>query len=316
MAQNHAKFLSISVRNSDSFANQPRLETHSTLNTVNTIPSIGEQLRNERERKGLSIEDIAHSTRIHADTVLNLEADDYSSFASTTYAKSFLKKYAAHLEVDASEALEQFASDATSPIVGGANYIRSVAGAIEPVERISGLRDSGNFAQVAAEPKQRTTPRNGGPPIMLSLFLVVLLAAIGVLIKIGHGAKTPEDAWSNFSETFGVGDTSDSAETKDSVTAAEVKNSPGTRIAPAAPLTRSVIPKPEPSGGHDLDDFVPGTAPFSKASAPLAQATSTESNTASITKSIRATPIAKPVVLPTADADPEENAEDGDDSAE
>jgi cytoskeletal protein RodZ len=275
---------------------------------ANTIQSIGERLRDERKKQGLSIEDVAHATRIHADTLLNLEADDYSAFASITYAKSFLKKYSSHLGVDASEALEQFANDATSPIVGGANYIRSVVDAIEPLERISGFRGGGNFAQVADEPsKRKASSQNGGPPIILGMFLLVLLAAIAVLIIVGNGADTIDDAKRNLSETFGIGEKSDDAETKNSTSAAEVKNRPGTRIAPAAPLTRSVNPKPEPQENHDLDRFAPGGAPFSTSAPPLAQARPNEKKTPPVAKPIRANPIvATPVVLPDEGAEQEE----------
>ena len=61
--------------------------------------TIGERLREAREQKSLSIEDVAHATRIHANTLRGLEDDDYSGFASTTYAKSFLNLYARHLEI-------------------------------------------------------------------------------------------------------------------------------------------------------------------------------------------------------------------------
>lgn len=261
--------------------------------------SIGERLRDERKKQGQSIEDVAHATRIHSNTVLGLEADDYSGFASTTYAKSFLKKYAGHLGVDASDALAQFSSDATSPIVGGANYIRSVADAIEPVERISGLSDSGNFAHVGSEPSQKSRRNNGPPPIALGLFLVVLLAAIAVLIKIGYQAETPEDAWKNLQELTG-GDDNGEAEAKGSITAGEVDASPGTRISPAAPLTQPAKPIPAPQVNDDPQAPIAGPS----INKPLAQA--------NVKKPIRATPIvAKPVVFPT-EGDDEKKVDEND----
>ncbi|MCP5551604.1 MAG: helix-turn-helix domain-containing protein [Akkermansiaceae bacterium] len=51
--------------------------------------TIGVRLRNARRAKGQSIEDVSHATRIHANYIRGLEHDDYSGFASTTYAKSF-----------------------------------------------------------------------------------------------------------------------------------------------------------------------------------------------------------------------------------
>ena len=274
--------------------------------------SIGERLRDERKKQGLSIEDVSHATRIHADTVLGLEEDDYSGFASTTYAKSFLKKYANHLGVDASDALAQFSSDATSPIVGGANYIRSVADAIEPVERISGLSDSGHFAHVGSEPSQpRRRGNNGSHPIALGMFLVVLLAAITVLIIIGKDAETPDEALQNLKKLTG-GEDSGEAEAHSSISAAEVDARPGTRISPAAPLTRPSKPKAPAEEVSNNDPQPPFVGPPLK---PLAQANIQKPTAVPVAKPIRATPVvAKPVKLPTEDGD--ENTGDEDNGAE
>jgi cytoskeletal protein RodZ len=269
--------------------------------------SIGERLHDERKRQRLSIEDVAHATRIHANTVLGLEADDYSGFASTTYAKSFLKKYASHLGVDASDALAQFSSDATSPIVGGANYIRSVADAIEPVERISGLSDSGHFAHVGSEPGNRSRRNNGGRgghPVVLGMFLMVLLAAITVLIIIGKDAETPDEALQNLKKLTG-GDDSGEADTKSSISAGEVDARPGMRVSPAAPMTRPAKPeKPTPVAIDDPQEPFPG--PPIK---PLAQA-NVQKPAIPVAKPIRATPIlVTPVVLPV---EGEEKVDEGD----
>lgn len=70
--------------------------------------SIGQKLATARKRRDLTIEDIAHVTRIHWDTLRRLEADDYSSFANFTYAKSFLSMYSRYLGLDMSDYLKEF----------------------------------------------------------------------------------------------------------------------------------------------------------------------------------------------------------------
>ena len=72
--------------------------------------SIGKQLKQARLRRGWSIEDIVHETRIPEDNVRKLEEDNYSDFASPTYARSFLSIYSGCLEVDASEIIEAMGS--------------------------------------------------------------------------------------------------------------------------------------------------------------------------------------------------------------
>ena len=65
--------------------------------------TIGKQLRAAREARHLSIEDVAHKTRIHRDLLCQLEAGDYSKFPNLMFLKSFLKLYSEHVGFDASE---------------------------------------------------------------------------------------------------------------------------------------------------------------------------------------------------------------------
>ena len=69
---------------------------------------IGNTLRSARESKGFSIHDISHYTRIPVKALHELEEGDYSSFPSPSYAKGFLAQYAEHLELDATDWLDDF----------------------------------------------------------------------------------------------------------------------------------------------------------------------------------------------------------------
>ena len=64
--------------------------------------SIGSKLRKARLERGLTIEDVAQSTRIRPDKLAALETDDYSSFPSMAYCRGFLAMYGKHLGVDVS----------------------------------------------------------------------------------------------------------------------------------------------------------------------------------------------------------------------
>ncbi len=70
--------------------------------------SIGADVRQERERQGLSLEEVSERTRI---TVRNLEAieqDDFESFPNRVYARAFLRDYANFLGLDSAELLERY----------------------------------------------------------------------------------------------------------------------------------------------------------------------------------------------------------------
>ena len=66
------------------------------------MPTIGQKLGKARRSRDLSIEDVAHETRIHPNMILCIEEDDFSHFPSVAYAKSFIRKYSDYLEVDIS----------------------------------------------------------------------------------------------------------------------------------------------------------------------------------------------------------------------
>lgn len=75
------------------------------------MASIGQQLKNARNERGLTIEEVAFQTRIPAGRVRDLEGDDLSKFANLTYARGFLKLYGEFLELDLSDYLSQFRTE-------------------------------------------------------------------------------------------------------------------------------------------------------------------------------------------------------------
>lgn len=69
--------------------------------------TIGSRLREARERKGLSLEDVARTTRISRGYLQALEEDDSDKLPSEAYAKGFLRVYAQFLNVAAEELVVQ-----------------------------------------------------------------------------------------------------------------------------------------------------------------------------------------------------------------
>ncbi len=62
--------------------------------------TIGEILRAAREERRLSVEQVNRETKISAQTITALEADDFEGFPSETYLKGFLRTYADFLGLD------------------------------------------------------------------------------------------------------------------------------------------------------------------------------------------------------------------------
>ena len=69
--------------------------------------SFGQMLIAAREKRGLSIEDAAHETRIPAQRLRYMESGNIAAFGSLTYARSFIRQYSDFLGVDATTMLEE-----------------------------------------------------------------------------------------------------------------------------------------------------------------------------------------------------------------
>src|ERR1700761_3753797 len=67
------------------------------------LESVGKKLNQARVKRGLTIDEAAHATKLRPDKIAALEADDYSRFANNIYAKGFLQIYARFLGVDVSD---------------------------------------------------------------------------------------------------------------------------------------------------------------------------------------------------------------------
>ncbi|MGV3660756.1 MAG: helix-turn-helix domain-containing protein [Prosthecobacter sp.] len=68
--------------------------------------TFGQMLTAAREKRGLSIDDAAHETRIPAQRLRLLESDNIAGFGSMTYARAFIRDYSEFLELSADEFLD------------------------------------------------------------------------------------------------------------------------------------------------------------------------------------------------------------------
>lgn len=100
----------------------------------------GQKLSKARLAKGISVDEVAHETKLRPDKILALEQDDYTRFPNNAYVKGFLQIYGRYLGVDVRAALS--ALENPSPVsISDYQYLNSVP-AKEP-ERIALRRRSG-----------------------------------------------------------------------------------------------------------------------------------------------------------------------------
>ena len=89
----------------------------------------GERLKQAREAAGLSLEDIATSTRIPTRHLESLENSDFSRLPAPTYTIGFAKNYAGAVGLDRAEIAEQLRSE-----MGGTRPTTTSYDAFEPAD--------------------------------------------------------------------------------------------------------------------------------------------------------------------------------------
>ncbi len=72
------------------------------------MPAIGNRLREAREKKAISLDEVHAKIKIHPRIIQILEEEKFEKLPSPLFAKSFLKNYAEFLEVDPEEILEAY----------------------------------------------------------------------------------------------------------------------------------------------------------------------------------------------------------------
>ncbi len=75
------------------------------------MATVGEQLRQERERRKWTVEQVADATNIKNDHIRALEAGEWEVFGAVVYSRGFLRNYAKYLRLDADRLIQQFNSE-------------------------------------------------------------------------------------------------------------------------------------------------------------------------------------------------------------
>ena len=91
--------------------------------------SVGERLKAAREKKKLSLEDIADQTRIPLRHLQNLEAGDWSNLPAPTYTIGFAKSYASAVDLDRTEIGEDLRAE-----MGGQRFESGSPEVFEPAD--------------------------------------------------------------------------------------------------------------------------------------------------------------------------------------
>ena len=77
--------------------------------------SFGERLRREREMRGITLEEIADSTKIGTRSLRALEQEDFDKLPGGIFNKGFVRAYARYLGIDEEQAVTDFLAAAGDP---------------------------------------------------------------------------------------------------------------------------------------------------------------------------------------------------------
>jgi cytoskeletal protein RodZ len=75
------------------------------------MDSVGQYLREQREAKGMSLEEVARATRVPLSSVERLESDQFDELPGEVFVRRFLKSYARALGLDLDEVLARYTTN-------------------------------------------------------------------------------------------------------------------------------------------------------------------------------------------------------------
>jgi cytoskeleton protein RodZ len=134
--------------------------------------SFGERLRREREMRGITLNEIAESTKISRRHLESLEKEDFDSLPGGIFNKGFVRAYARYLGLDEDQAVTDYsaASNEQPP----------------PEDKFP--------LEISHEPDPELNPRRSSLPLILALLALVAVLAVFWARSRMRTAENPENA--------------------------------------------------------------------------------------------------------------------------
>ena len=217
------------------------------------MSSLGPYLRDLRERRGVSLEEMARTTRVGRPYLEALESDDFSSLPAPVFTRGFILAYCEALDAPSDEAIARYTGRAA-------------------------VREPASAPASAARDDSRT-PKRG--PVLVSFTLLIVLGfslfAVSQVLQSGRRGTVAPHAMSPSEAPPPAmgGDAVRRPGTPETVPAARENESPGNpprSPAPGAPVAATVKPGPVSNAPPSTPSAVP-TVSQDEVSAALASAT-------------------------------------------
>ncbi len=163
---------------------------------VRDYRSLGEILRDAREKKGWSVEELHERTRIAPRMIRALESDDFDQFDSPVYARGFVRQLAESLDVDADWLLTKLGVPERPPdaVTGPGPPVPPESSPVTP-PTAPPVSERGPVWEVESVRVRRIAPETGGGGrarwIVLAVATVVIIGAVVLwtLWPVGEGVS-------------------------------------------------------------------------------------------------------------------------------
>ena len=86
----------------------PEVESRVSSTRRDVLTPVGDQLRAERERRGVTLAEVAEATKIRRPYLQALERHDWDDLPAPVFARGFLRSYAEHLTLDSEHLLRVY----------------------------------------------------------------------------------------------------------------------------------------------------------------------------------------------------------------
>ena len=151
--------------------------------------TIGEQLRNARRARGITIEQLASVTKISPGVLRALEADDLAKLPGWVFTRGFLKAYAREVGLDPHETVVSFLAQITPP----------------EEENEADARRSRDDADTASLTTEHSTDL--GQMIAVAMIVIAVVAYLGLHKRTAASAQASAPAVSSEPATPAPADT-------------------------------------------------------------------------------------------------------------
>jgi cytoskeleton protein RodZ len=142
------------------------------------MTKLGELLKSEREKRGLSLHEIGMSLKINPKILKAIEDGDQANLPAKTFLRGFVKTYAQYLRLDVNQALEMFQEE----------YGATRAETPTPTQQATPQASSGQgvprYESSLRRPDDAALPVASNNRLYTILITVVLVFLIGFVVKM------------------------------------------------------------------------------------------------------------------------------------